>query len=279
MYFGYNRLKKSRGREVKIFIAILLSLVSLGATGYYSKAEPKEFFSVKSSVSGEVVFVNDALEGKNSDGSVVVKIDDVIDKADLLASKQKLKFLLSNIALMKQNLANSKRAADINKNNYARVENLSSYSKTQKDAKLLTMINAQSSYISVKTSLVNLKTQKEDLSLKIKTLEDKIKKKNIKVVAGNYIYKIYPRIGDFLVPGAKLMDVYDVSGARLVIYVSADDLVGIEKKKIYLDGSLSSVTIDKIWRVADSINISSYRVEILMDKPKQFSKLVKIEFK
>ena len=264
---------------MKIFISILLVLVSLQASEYYAKAEPKELFSVKSSVNGEVVFVNDAQEGKDSDGSIVVKIDDVIDRADLVASKQKLKFLLSNIALMKQNLANSKRAADINKKSYSRVENLSSYSQTQKDAKLLAMINAQSSYISIKTSLVNLKTQKEDLSLKIKTLEDKINKKNIKVLKGNYIYKIYPRVGDYLNPGAKLMDVYDISGARLVIYVSSDDLVGIEQKKIYLDGVESSVKIDKIWRVADSVNISSYRVEILIDRPKQFSKLVKIEFK
>lgn len=264
---------------MKIFISMLLVLVSLGATEYYSKAQPKELFSVKASVNGEVVFVNDVFEGKESDGTVIVKIDDKIDKFDLVASKQKLKFLLSNIPLMKQNLANSKRVADINKNNYSRVKDLSSYSKTQKDAKLLLMINAQSSYISVKTSLVNLKTQKEDLALKIKTLEDKIKKKNIKVVKENYIYKIYPRVGDYLNPGSKLMDVYDVSGAKLVIYVSADDLVGIEEKKIYLDSVESSVKIDKIWRVADSINISSYRVEILIEKPEQFSKLVKIEFK
>ena len=264
---------------MKIFISMLLVLVSLQASEYYAKAEPKELFSVKSSVNGEVVFVNDAQEGKDSDGSIVVKIDDVIDRADLVASKQKLKFLLSNIALMQQNVANSKRVADINKKSYSRVENLSSYSQTQKDAKLLAMINAQSSYISIKTSLVNLQTQKEDLSLKIKTLEDKINKKNIKVLKGNYIYKIYPRVGDYLNPGAKLMDVYDISGARLVIYVSSDDLVGIEQKKIYLDGVESSVKIDKIWRVADSVNISSYRVEILIDRPKEFSKLIKIEFK
>ena len=141
------------------------------------------------------------------------------------------------------------------------------------------MINAQNSYIAVNSSLVNLKTQKEDLTLKIKTLEDRIAKKNIKLVKGNYIYKIYPRAGDYLNPGAKLMDVYDISGARLVIYVSLDDLEGIKQKKIYLDGEESSVKIDKIWQVADSVNISAYRVEILTDKPKQFSKLVKIEFK
>lgn len=264
---------------MKIFIATLLILVSLEATEYYSKAEPKEFFSVKASANGEIVFVNDKQEGIVSDGNVIIKIDDVIDKADLESSKLKLKYLLSNISLMRQNLTNSKRVSEINENNYRRVEHLSSYSKTQKDVKLLSMINSQSSYISIKTSLENLKTQKEDLKLKIKVLKDRIKKKNISAVKGQYIYKIYPRTGDFVNSGSKLMDLYDISGARLVIYVSLDDLVDIEQKKIYLDSKESDLKIDKIWRVADSINISSYRVEILIDKPKQFSKLVKIEFK
>jgi multidrug resistance efflux pump len=258
---------------------MLLVLISLDAAEYYAKAEPKELFSVKSSVSGEVIFVHDIQEGADSDGSVIIKIDDVIDKADLESSKLKLKYLLSNIALMKQNLANSKKIVQINNDNYSRVKNLSTYSKTQKDIKLLSMINAQSSYISLKTSLENLKTQKEDLKLKIKILKDRIKKKNIAALNGQYIYKIYPRSGDYVNPGSKLMDLYDTSEAKLVIYVSADDLLGIEKKKIYLDGNESAVRIEKIWRVADSVNISSYRVEILIDKPKQFSKLVKIEFK
>jgi multidrug resistance efflux pump len=213
-----------------------------------------------------------------SDGKVVVKIDDVIDKADLKASHTKLKYLESNINLMYQNLKNSKKVSAINSNNYERVKNLSSYSKVQKDAKLLAVINSQNSYISVKTSLENLKTQKEDLKLKIASLKDKIEKKNIKTKEGNYIYKIYPRKGDYLNPGSPVMDVYDISGARLVVYLSLDEIESLADKKIYLDGKISDAKIDKIWKVTDSVNISSYRVEILIDKPKQFSKLVKIEF-
>ena len=264
---------------MKFFIIMLLFLTSLSASEYYSKAQPKEFFALKSSVSGEVVLVKDKLEGKVSDGSVVIKIDDKIDSSDLDSSKLKLQYLKNNIHLMSQNVKNSKRATDINSDNYNRVKNLNSYSKVQKDAKLLSFINAQNSYISIKTSLENLKTQKEDIKLKIKTLEDRIEKKNIKVKSGNYVYKIYPRSGDYLNPGSKLMDVYDVSSAKLVIFVSSDDLVAIESKKIYLDGKLSDAVIDKVWDIADSVNISSYRVEILIPKPEKFSKLVKIEFK
>jgi multidrug resistance efflux pump len=253
--------------------------LALFATEYYSKAEPKELFRIKSAINGEVVFVDVKQEGTESAGDIVIKIDDKIDRADLKASKQKLKYLLSNISLMRQSLENSKKVANINGDNYNRVKNLSSYSKIQKDAKLLSMINSQNSLISLKTSLENLKTQKEDLKLKIKSLEDKIEKKNISVKKGDYIYKIYPRERDYLNPGSALMETYDISAARLVIYLSSDELEGVENKKIYLDNKETNYKIDKIWKVTDSVNISSYRVEIVIDKPKQFSKLVKIEFK
>jgi len=234
---------------VKLFIVLFFVFISLEATEYYSKAEPKELFKIKSAVNGEVVFVDDSFEGKKSNGVVIVKIDDKIDKADLTASKQKLKFLNENITLVRKSLQNSKKVADINSDNYNRVKNLTSYSKTQKDAKLLAMINAQNSYLSVKTSLENLKTQKEDLILKIKTLKDRIAKKNIEVKKGQYIYKIYPRKGDYLNPGSPLLDVYDISAAKLVIFVPFDDLKDITDKKIYLDGKESRYSIDKIWKV------------------------------
>ncbi len=264
---------------MKIFITIFLTLVSLEALEYYSKAEPKELFNIKSSVNGEIIFVNDMLEGMDSNGSIVIKIDDKIDIADLKASKKKLGFLNSNIALKKQNLQNSKKVLSIDRENYNRVKNLSSYSTVQKDVKLLSMINSQNSYIATKSSLENLKTQKEDLKLKIITLQDRIDKKSIKVREGNYIYKIYPSVGDYVNPGSKLMDVYDVSKTLLVVYLSKDELVGLLKKSIYLDGVKTSYKISKIWQVADSVNISSYRVEILTDRSKIFSNLIKIEFK
>ena len=213
---------KKQGVYVKFLIILFFTFFSLEASEYYSKAEPKEKFSIKSTVNGKVIFVDDSFEGKVSNGVVIVKIDEKIDRADLLASKQKLKFLNANINLMRQNLSNSKKVADINSDNYNRVKNLSSYSKTQKDTKLLAMINSQNSYISVKTSLENLKTQKEDLILKIKTLKDRIDKKNIEVKKGQYIYKIYPRAGDYLNPGSPLLDVYDISAAKLVIFVPFD---------------------------------------------------------
>ena len=263
---------------MKIIITLLFILISLDAREYYSKAQPRELYEVKASVGGEVVFIDNSHEGKSSNNSVIVKIDDVIDAEDLKASKLKLQYLINNIKLTKKSLVNSKKVASIDSDNYEKVKNLASYSKIQKDAKLLSMIKSQNSLIGVQSSLENLKTQKADLELKIKILKDKIDKKNIKVKSGNFIYKIYPSVGDYLNPGSKLLDVYDISSALLVIFVSLDELKELDKKTIYLDGEATEYKIHKKWSIADSTNISSYRVEIIIDKPEQFSKLVKIEF-
>jgi len=264
---------------VKIFVILLFILISLDAREYYSKTQPRELFEVKASVGGKVVYVDNLLEGKDSNDSLIVRIDDKIDIEDLKASKLKLQYLTNNIKFTEKSLANSKKVASIDSNNYEKVKNLASYSKVQKDAKLLSMIRSQNSLISIQSSLENLKTQKADLRLKIKILKDKIEKKNIKVGNGNFIYKIYPSVGDYLNPGSKLLDVYDVSSALLVVFVSLDELKELDTKTIYLDGKATDYKIHKKWRIADNINISSYRVEIIIDKPEQFSKLVKIEFK
>ncbi len=264
---------------MKFLILVFIIFFNLEASEYYAKAQPKEFFSIKASVNGEVVAINDSLEGKNGDNSVIVKMDDKIDKADLKASIQKQKSLIKNISLTGDSLVNSKKVSKINRDNYNRVKNLSSYSSVQKDAKLMSMINSQNSVISISNSLENLKIKKADIDLKIKILNDKIENKNIKVTQGDYIYKIYPHVGDYLNPGSKLLDVYDLSSAKLTVFVPLDIAVNIKEKKIFLDGKESDYKIDKIWDVADSINISAYRVEILIDKPKQFSKLIKVEFK
>lgn len=262
--------------------ALWISLMmanALFASEYFAKAEPVDTFALKASVSGLVVKAEESKEGKVSDGSVVIMIDDKIDRVDLEASKEKLVFLENNIKLAKQSSSNAYKAMKIDSENYKRVKDLSTYSKVQKDTKLLSSINASNSYIQSKTNLENLKTQHLDLKVKIARLEDSIEKKNIQVDAGLYIYKLYPNVGDFVTMGSPLLDAADTSKARLTIFVTKEDLFGIEDKKIYIDGKETNYKIDKLWRIADTQNISAYKTEIVIDKPEVFSKLMKVEFK
>ncbi len=264
---------------MKLLLSVIFMSLALQAGEYFSKAEPAQLFYLKAAVSGQVVKVDEGQEGKSSDGSVLIMIDDKVDRVELEASKEKKRFLEENILLAKQSVANTYKAMKIAKENYNRVKNLSSYSKIQKDTKLLSLINNTNTYIQNKTNLENLKTQKEDLAVRIATLQERIDKKNIRVNKGLYIYKIYTKVGDFVAMGAPLVDSADTSKARLTIFVTKEDLEGINEKKIYIDDKETAYKIDKLWQIADSKNISAYRCEIVIDKPALFSKLMKVEFR
>ena len=264
---------------MKKVVSILAVVGSLYGSEYFAKANPVDEFHIKSSVSGQVVSVSLNSEGKVSDGGLVLKIDDKIDLADLASCKSKLEITHETIQLLQESVENSKRSMQIAKSSYARVKNLQSYSRVQKDAKLTALINSTNSFIQSQTNLQKQKTAQSDLEVKIESLKDKIDKKNIKIKKGDLIYKIYPNVGDFVGMGAKLVDSYDISHAKLVIYINESDLSTIQDKKIYLDGKVTDYKIDKLWSVADSKNISSYKAEIIIDAPKLFSKLVKVELK
>jgi multidrug resistance efflux pump len=264
---------------IRIGLWSLVLCGSLSATEYFAKAEPVDTFSLKAAVNGEVLKVLESKEGKRSDGEVLIMIDDEVNRLELTASQEKLHFLNANIKLSKESVQNSLKAKKIAQESYARIKNLSSYSKVQKEAKIVSSITSTNSYIQAKSSLENLKTQRSDLKLRIATLKNTIKKKNIHIKKDLYIYKIYPNVGDFVNMGSPLVDASDISQARLTIYVTKEELEGIEKKKIYIDDKVTNYKIDKLWQVADSQNISAYKVEIVIDKPKLFSMLMKVEFK
>ena len=71
----------------------------------------------------------------------------------------------------------------------------------------------------------------------------------------------------------------DLSAGKLEIYIPIDKSAEIQNKSIYLDGIKTDLKISKLYTVADSTHISSYKCEIIVPSPKSFSNLVKIEFK
>jgi hypothetical protein len=71
----------------------------------------------------------------------------------------------------------------------------------------------------------------------------------------------------------------DLSKGKLEIFLPINSANSYTNKTIYLDSVKTDLKINKIYKVADSKNISSYKCEIIIPNPKKFSKLVKIEFK
>lgn len=222
----------------------------LFASEYYAKLEPIESYQVKSSVSGKVIFTNDKLEGNFANNSKVVEIDSYVDRIDLKQTTNKLKAVEQMIK--------------IEEKNYNRLLKVSSKSGFEKDSQ--------------KIKSINLQTSKADMLIRIANLKDSIKNKRL-IEKSNYIYNIAVKKGDYVNPGTLLYEAKDLSMGKLEIFVPISDIESIKNKRILLDEKESDIKISKIFNIADTKHISSYKVELLVENPKVFSRLIKIEFK
>lgn len=235
---------------MKYILLVSVFISSIFANEFYAKLEPIDSFQVKSAVSGKVIFTNDSIEGKKAKNSKIIEIDSYVNRVELKQTQNKLSAINSMI--------------NIEDNNYKRLLKVSSKSAFEKDTQ--------------KLKVINLKTTKADLLTRIANLKDTIKNKKL-IEQSNYIYNIAVKKGDYVNPGTLLYEAKNLEKGKLEIFIPISDVNSIKDKKIYLDGMVTNLKIDKIFDVADSKHISSYKAEIVIDNPKTFSRLVKIEFK
>ncbi|MDD2896800.1 MAG: hypothetical protein PHG81_12355 [Aliarcobacter sp.] len=235
---------------MKIIWICLLTISSIFANEYYAKLEPIDSFQVKSAVAGKIIYSNSKIEGLQANNSTIIEIDSLVNKVELEQSKNKLKFIDEML--------------EIEKNNYKRLNQVTSKSEFEKDTQKLKVINLESS--------------KADMIIKIETLKDSISNKKL-VEKSNYIFNIAVKDGDYVSPGTLLYESKDLSKGKLEIFVPIAQIDEIKNKNIFLDGVKSNVKISKIYDVADATNISAYKVELIIEDVKVFSRLVKIEFK
>ena len=235
---------------MKILGIFLFAITTIFASEYYAKLEPIESYQVKSAVSGKIIYSNSKIEGLKANNSTIIEIDSMVNKVDLEQSRTKLKYIDEMIK--------------IEKNNYDRLNQVSSKSAFEKDTQKLKVINLESS--------------KADMIIKIETLKDTISNKKLEEKS-NYIFNISVKEGDYVSSGTLLYEAKDLSKGKLEIFVPIAQIDEIKNKEIFLDGVKSDIKISKIYDVADAVNISSYKVELIVNNAKTFSRLVKIEFR
>lgn len=228
---------------------LLVSSVSF-ATSYFAKVEPINSYNVKSSVSGKVIYANNSLESQKVTNEIIVKLDDSVDKIDLKQSEMKLKNMQQVLKLQDDTLERYKK--------------VSSKSKFDRDNQRIVILNT--------ASTIN------DLKTKVATLKDIIKNKNL-TEKNSYLYDVAVEVGDYVTPGTLLYTAMDLEKGKVEIFIPIDEANTIKDKEIYLDDKKSDLKIAKLYNVADSKHISSYKCEIIIPNPQTFSKLVKIEFK
>lgn len=233
------------------FICLMLFFVaSAFSSEYYAKLEPVQTYIIKSSVNGKVIYSNEKIEGFMSNNSTIIEIDNFVENVELKEIKNKLSFVA--------------RMLKIEEQNYKRLNKVKTRSAFDKDAQLLKSLNLEST--------------RADLLIRQAVLKDILANKKL-VENKRYIYNINVKKGDYVTPGTLLYETKDLSKGKLEIFVPINEVQSLKNKTIYLDNEKTNLKIDKIFKVAHSKHISSYKVDIVVDNPKIFSRLVKIEFK
>lgn len=270
-FFWYNLLMK------KILLWITLSL-GLMASEYYSKAEPFRVYTLQSNVAGLVLKSDENLEGKKLSKEAFIIIDDDLDRKELYLLRQKKINLQSSLKLnekMEKNLSVMIRKKN---ENYERIKDLPIKSSVEKDKEFFDLSNTQNQQLSTLEKLETISSSLSDTQLRLEQLKRSIKDKHIR--AENMIlYKLYVKKGQVVAPGMNLAEIADISRAKLTVFLNSDELEGLKEKKIYLNDEETDYRVDKVWPLSDSEHISSYKTEILISSPQQFSTLYKIEFK
>jgi multidrug resistance efflux pump len=261
-------------------VALLLTIpILLFSKIHYAKVEPYERYIIKSAVSGEIILSKIELEGKIIKHAKIVQIDDKLDKIELSTSKEKLKIIDNMLDINQKTLIATKESLQRQKDYYERIEGLLTIPASKKDNAFYNYISTKTKYLSIKEKLENLKQEKLNLKYKINLLKDRISKKSI-YIKNRFLYKLLVHKRDFVNIGTPIAKIDNLSKAKLTIFIENDELDNIKSKKVYIDGKETNYKISKIWKTADDKFISSYRAEIIMDKPKyRFSTLLKVELK
>lgn len=259
---------------------LLWACLSFGlmAGEYYSKAEPYRVYTLQSNVSGLVLLSDENLEGKKLSKEAFIIIDDDLDQKELKLLRQKKINLQNSLELNEKMEKNLSLVIKKKNENYERIKDLPIKSSVEKDREFFDLSNTQNQQLSSLEKLETISSALSDTDLRLQQLKRSIKDKYIQA-ENMVLYKLYVKKGQVVAVGMNLAEIADISRAKLTIFLNSDELEGLKEKKIYLNGKETDYRVDKVWPLSDSEHISSYKTEILISSPQQFSNLYKIEFK
>ena len=262
----------------KILSLLLLTSVALFAKEYYSKVEPYEILTISSNVSGQVTFADEKKEGKLLDKKAYIKIDDKLDRIELTNVNKKITLLKNTLKLNESMKKNYEEILAKKQKNYDNIKALKTKSVIEKDREFYDLVSTQNTLISTAKEVDNLKVQINDLNLRAAQLRKSIADKS-QSAKGHVLYALSVKEGQVVNPGMELSKVADISKAKLTVYLNSKDMKDAKSKTVYLNGKKTDYKIDRLWMIADTIHLSSYKAEIIIKAPKHFSELMKVELK
>lgn len=259
-----------------VFIAFLSSL--LFSKVYYAKVEPYEIREISSNVSGLILYIDEDMIGKKLSSKPYMKIDSELDVEELKNVNAKIKYVNKVISTNEKVLINLEMLLVKKRENYEKVKSLKIKSTIEKDREYYDLITSENLFLGTIKDMNNLKISVADLKLRQAQLKRSLKDKSLNA-EGFTLYSILVRAGQVVGMATPLAKIADVSKAKLTIYLDEEDLIDIKSKKVYLNGKESKYKISRVLNIADVKNISKYMAQIIIDSPKVFSKLVKVELK
>jgi len=216
--------------------------------------------------------------GKRLSFHSYVKVDAKLDKKELQSVEKKLVIYAKTIETNQAILHNLEELLEKKRTNYKEIKNLKIKSRIEKDKEFYNLIASQNNYLSTQKEINTLKTQVADLELRKAQLQKSIQDKNFSN-AGFTLYALFVKKGQVVNPAMLVAKIADTSKALLTLYLDETDVPNAKKKIIYINGKKTPYKISRLLTIADSINISKYKAQIIIQAPKTFSKLVQIELK
>ncbi len=263
---------------MRVAFLVLGLVLCLYGDVYYAKVEPYELRKIASNVSGTVLFTDENMLGKKLSQRPFVIIDAALDKEELKAVNTKIELYTRMLAGNEKVLGNLQRILELKKKNYDQIKTLKIRSKIDKDNEYFDLINSENAYINVQKEMDNIKVTIAELELRKQELLKSIRDKRVSA-PGFVLYSLEVRPGSVVTPGTILASVADTSKAILTIYLNEEELENLDKKVIYIDNERTGYKVNRLVPIADAKNISKYKAQIIIDAPKIFSRLVKVELK
>lgn len=259
-------------------LTVWMTTLLLHAQEYYAKMEPYEMRTLAANVSGLILFTDETMEGKVLSERAFIRMDDELDRIELKQVNEKIALLGRSLELNEALVANHEAVLVKKRDNMERIAALKMKSQIEKDNEYYGLITSENSLIATQKEIISLQTQINDLTLRKAQLERSIRDKSLSA-PGFVLYALLVRPGQVVSASTPLAKIADHSRALLTLYLSREDAAALAQKVLYLDGVKSDHKIERLWNIADEQHLSSYKAQIVLSAPKQFSGLVKVELR
>ncbi|MBN2896469.1 MAG: HlyD family efflux transporter periplasmic adaptor subunit [Campylobacterales bacterium] len=260
------------------WILIIWMSALLSAQEYYAKIEPYEIRTIAANVSGLILFTDETMEGNTLSKEHFIQMDDELDRIELEQVNEKIVLLRRSLELNEALVANHEAVLAKKRDNMERIAALKMKSQIEKDNEYYGLITSENSLIATQKEIISLQTQINDLTLRKAQLERSIRDKSLSA-PGFVLYSLLVRPGQVVSASTPLAKIADRSRALLTFFLSREDAAAAGQKVVYLDGIKSDHKIERLWTIADEQHLSSYKAQIVVPAPKQFSGLVKVELR